>query len=259
MPTYNRLRLDPSTGKVSSRILEESVSSFFRQDYPNKHLLILADTPGQVLNVDLDGLPQDLCTVVNFSERLGSLGEKLNWAINQLEDDTYLTRWDDDDISLPNRLSLARDRIGDKELLIVQGWFYEPEPDTLIPEIGTFGFTSDLVKASVAKRALYATTRNCNEDQLFRAGLRAEVGPEHQVFQPTIDELHYIYRWSGTGQTHFSHVSGDTAFAQFEAREIIPGEFVIKPRWHRDYVAYADEAREKWKLSQLKQTDAAGT
>jgi len=52
-PTYNRL-------PKYQFLLEESIESFLRQDYPNKESIVLNDTPGQELRCEANGV-----TIVN--------------------------------------------------------------------------------------------------------------------------------------------------------------------------------------------------
>src|ERR1017187_5707985 len=84
------------------RILEEAVYSFLNQDYAGpKELLILNDFAQQTIFFEH---PQ--VTVVNLSERFGSVGEKRNAAAALCRHD-LLAVWDDDDIYLPHRLSFS--------------------------------------------------------------------------------------------------------------------------------------------------------
>ncbi len=254
MPTYNRFRRDPETGEMKSRLLEESIESFIRQDYQHKLLLILSDTPGQVVSVNQkvsDQRPVCPIHVLSYDKRFPSLGDKCNKGLEIArqaipEGRVLVSRWDDDDISLPNRISTMVERIGDHPLMTVGGWFYEPRQDELIADIGPIGFGQDVVDLDLALQVKYAATGKPDEDQRFRKAL-IEAASSYRVFHPNVDELCYIYRWGATGQTHFSGRSDDGAFANFEAGEIIPGDFVVEPRWYRDYVAYADECRARYK------------
>lgn len=98
MPTFNR----PATRPW---LLNEAVQSFLLQDYPNKELIICNDTPDQEL---LLARNHANIKVVNLPKRFDTLGNKLDWMIRNVAMGEYLCRWDDDDISLPWRLSLSR-------------------------------------------------------------------------------------------------------------------------------------------------------
>ena len=66
---------------------------------------MLNDCPGQDLLCDAPGV-----RVVNVPERFPTLGEKRNAGVALARGD-LIAPWDDDDISLPWRLSLSVDRI----------------------------------------------------------------------------------------------------------------------------------------------------
>ncbi len=90
MPTYGRPDYVP-----------ESLQMFLDQDYPNKELIILNDCCGQTYNYESDQV-----RVYNYSDRFASLGEKRNAAI-ELAKGEVIAIWDDDDVSLPWRLSYS--------------------------------------------------------------------------------------------------------------------------------------------------------
>ena len=52
--------------------------------------------------------------VVNLPDRYRTLGEKYN-AMVSLASGSLLAPWEDDDISLPHRLELSRERLGDRD------------------------------------------------------------------------------------------------------------------------------------------------
>ena len=81
------------------RLLEEAMQSFLIQDYPNKELIIVNDLAEQELRYEH---PQ--VKIFNFKERLPTHGEKRNKTV-ELSSGEILTSWDDDDISLPWRLT----------------------------------------------------------------------------------------------------------------------------------------------------------
>jgi glycosyltransferase involved in cell wall biosynthesis len=99
-PTFNRI-------SKRKHLLEEAIESFLRQDYPNKELILVNDAPGQVLVCDKPGV-----RIFNLSERFKTLGEKYNWAINAC-DGELICSFEDDDISLPHRLSFSAEQIED--------------------------------------------------------------------------------------------------------------------------------------------------
>jgi hypothetical protein len=88
-------------------LLEEAIESFLRQAYPNKELTVLDDCPEQELVCDAPGV-----RVINMPERFTTLGDKYNAAV-ALSRGELIAPWEVDDISLPWRLSLSVERLGD--------------------------------------------------------------------------------------------------------------------------------------------------
>ncbi len=88
MPTFGRPAYVP-----------EAVACFLQQDYPHKELILLNDCPGQMYVGDLPGV-----RIVNVPERFKTLGDKRNASI-EMASGEIIAVWDDDDISLPWRLS----------------------------------------------------------------------------------------------------------------------------------------------------------
>lgn len=90
--------------------INEAIESFKRQYYRNKELIILNDTPGQVLVYDDPSVK-----IINHPERFESAGARLNAAI-AASDGTYIAPWDECGISLPWRLA--------GEMMWVKGYEY---------------------------------------------------------------------------------------------------------------------------------------
>jgi glycosyltransferase involved in cell wall biosynthesis len=90
MPTYGR-----------PVFVNESVAIFMAQDYPAKELIIFNDCVGQTF---LGDLPQ--VRIVNVQRRYPTFGEKRNAAV-ELAEGPIIAVWDDDDVSLPWRLSFS--------------------------------------------------------------------------------------------------------------------------------------------------------
>ncbi len=89
-----------------ARFLREAVASFLAQDYPGpKELVVLNDYEDQTFALDHPEV-----RVVNAERRYRTLGDKRNAALALCSHDTVLV-WDDDDISLPHRISLSMRRL----------------------------------------------------------------------------------------------------------------------------------------------------
>ena len=89
-------------------LLEEAIESFLRQDYAEKELIVLNDCAGQELVCDAPDV-----VVINLPRRFAPGREA------QCRDGagfgSLITKWDDDDISLPWRLSKSIERLADAD------------------------------------------------------------------------------------------------------------------------------------------------
>jgi glycosyltransferase involved in cell wall biosynthesis len=237
LPTFNRY---PQLGYL----VEEAVYSFLQQDYPDKELILLNDTPGQTLAFDH---PQ--VRVINASQRFPSLGAKLAWMIQQAQGD-YLCRWDDDDISLPWRLRYSMAALMAtyaNEWRSETHWFWQGNglkgritQKTVHP--GNTHIMS-IWHRDILRGATYpgSPCPSGYEDQTFNGHLRklgypyyGDEIPDHAIF--------YLYRW-GVSNVHLSGKGGgttmDQTYAELGDRTIWKERFTIQPRWHNDYIADA--------------------
>jgi hypothetical protein len=113
--------LCPTFGRCGSPwqyLLEESVESFLRQTDVHSELIILNDHPDQEIVFD-----HPRVRVVNHPERFRTLGEKYN-AMVSLASGALLAPWEDDDISLPHRLELSRERLGELDYYNPKRYWY---------------------------------------------------------------------------------------------------------------------------------------
>lgn len=242
-PTFNRY---PNYG----HLLEEAVESFLRQDYPSdkRTLFILNDTPGQTLRLADGVVERGNVVVMNKPERYTSLGKKRNDLIElaylNMQQDIILP-WDDDDISLPHRVSQAAHVLGS----YTRFWkpaYWNPKRYWYLPPTGlevpsTLGWGHNCSAMSFRAFRLVGGYQlvSGSEDALIDISLRKmeEIG--------TIDGLEslrakpaswpYIYRW-GTNNRHLSSRSDhDRHYLQIGQEPVQKGEFTINPRWLSDY------------------------
>lgn len=235
-PTYNRF---PQLG----HLLEEAVECFLRQDHADKELLILNDTPGQKLRFDLPHV-----RIFNSERRLPDLSAKIQYLIDRADGDVFC-RWDDDDLSLPWRLSYSLRRLaGAVEWRPENFWFASGERTW---QENRFPGNSH-VMAIFSRAALgliggrYPAGFSGGEDLTFNR-LLAEAGrPSRGELIPT-DEMFYVYRW-GTGSRHLSGVSDGSARphqSHWDALGRLPiarGTFTLRPHWRCDYLQIAAKA-----------------
>jgi glycosyltransferase involved in cell wall biosynthesis len=222
-------------------LLEEAIESFLRQDYPNKELIILNDTPGQELVCDAPGV-----RVVNVAERYPTLGAKHNAAIG-LAHGELIAPWDDDDISLPWRLSRSVERLGTSDYFNPKRHWYMNR-DELRPEpVSNVGHNLSLFTRAAWEQVGGYPSVPIGTDQAMDRALRASVGcvgMEDDRGKLAPDELFYLYRW-GVSAGHLSMARSDTERAEnwqrIGALPIEPGQFRLHPHWRQDYVALTRE------------------
>ena len=235
MLTYNK-------PPQSTHLVEESIESFLRQDYPLKELVILNDTPGQPLAL---ANPVPDVHVINLPRRVKSLGEKVNVCAAMSYGD-LLMRWDDDDIHLPWRIKLSVERIGQADYWKpARGWWCDAgQMELMSGFMGACCFTRE----AFAKVGGYPMM-GVGEDQHFEVRLK-NAGCRVDIGQVTDEEAFYVYRW-GTGSIHVSGY-GPEGYERCGQNEIIKGEFKLRPHWRLDYV---DEAKQSINRSTSPRTD----
>ena len=232
MPTFRRY---PDLGWL----VEEAVESFLRQDYPHAELIVGNDTPGQTLE-----FTHPRVQVVNWPTRFPTLSDKLIAMIDLARGDV-LCRWDDDDISLPHRLSLSVDRLGNNLEWRAENFWYDT--GTLVESrhpanTHTFGIWRREVLDRIGG---YPANHSGTEDVAFnRALVQAGLPARGDVLDH--EDIFYLYRWA-TGSRHISGGGGDEAafrdrYRQLGERPMVSGQFPIQPRWRRNHLARADQA-----------------
>jgi glycosyltransferase involved in cell wall biosynthesis/Sec-independent protein translocase protein TatA len=225
-PTYNR-------PPHYQHLLEEAIESFLRQDYPNKELIVINDCLGQELICDEPGV-----CVVNFGERFPSIGDKQNAAV-ALARGELIAPWDDDDISLPWRLSFSVERLGDAD-------YFNPRCYWFLDNDGlhfdhSMGYANN---ASLFRRAAFEgvggyPSESLGADAVLDAAfarLVQAVDPLRGDKELTRSEWFYIYRW-GVSPVHMSGSGVEDFYREVGILPVVEGRFHLFPHWRRDYVA----------------------
>jgi len=98
----------PTFGRFpnSSHLLNEAVGSFIWQNYEGpKELVILNDNENQTLTTNITNI-----RIINITSKIKTLGEKYNLML-ELVRGSIIFPWEDDDISLPNRIKQGVDKL----------------------------------------------------------------------------------------------------------------------------------------------------
>lgn len=221
----------PTFGKTKH--LNEAVESFHKQEYDNKELIIFSNYPKMDVVYDH---PQ--VKVINYKEDIVSIGACRNEA-NKYATGDYICTWDDDDISLPNRLKTQlhgllyyANRGGTKfgGASIINAYY--SENNVILKVIEKF-MSSSLIQTEYAMNNPYPQVDN--DDQYMYYKMQREGS---MVYINSI-EPQYIYRWN----TGTYHVSGNAssprevrdAMTAYTDRQGLPSIFHITPYWERDY------------------------
>jgi hypothetical protein len=231
-PTYGRY---PEYG----HLLEEAVESFARQDYPleRRELIILNDCPSQELICFTPGV-----RVVNSGFRYPTLGDKYN-ALCRLAHGTVLTCWEDDDISLPWRLTVGVRKLQESGANAFNPKAYWFLCVNVLQHEQMTGYAHNCTLYTREAWAMaggyppVSGPQDAAMDGRLRANCRVADGPL------SMEESGYIYRW-GVSNIHLSAHSPNTddAYRQHGKRPVEKGRFLVKSWWRQDYAALVQEA-----------------
>lgn len=221
----------PTFGKTKH--LEEAVESFHRQTYSNKELVIFNNYPRMDIVYDHPDV-----TVVNYREDIYSIGACRNEG-NKYAKGEYICTWDDDDISLPNRLKgqlegllYYANRGGTKfaGASITNAWY--SEGNVILKKIEKF-MSSSLISTTYWEDNQYPMVDDDDQWMYYK------MLHEGKMVYINSQEPQYIYRW-GTGTYH---VSGLTLSPKDQRTNMmmwadiagLPDTLTLHPYWERDY------------------------
>lgn len=224
-------------------VLDELVYSFLIQDYPGeKELIILNDYDELELIGDFPNV-----TIYNEKQRYSSIGLKNNECIERCSGEIIMI-WDDDDISLSNRISQT-------VMGIKNSPFFKPDTTYFYSQEGI-----KLNKRIITCCAAYTKEAwrevggfpdmNAGLDQAFEQRLKDKGLYMEQTIPD--DEASFIYRWfvSGEGTYHTSVYgwgNGLEEAAKHAKEHNIKGTYHITPQWREDYIALTREALARYK------------
>jgi glycosyltransferase involved in cell wall biosynthesis len=226
-------------GRVS--MLEESVESFLKQDYPADkcELIIVNDYPLQTL---VFNHPQ--VKIVNLVKTFETIGEKENYA-TELCQGEIICQWDDDDVALPNHLQNVAKYMTDN-VNILHWEIGVLCHSTGIENIGWIGNSGIVFRKTAWKAIGGHPLENAGYDMTFIETLHKHGG---RIFaKPSKEEASWFYMWGGRGyhmsgegtdhpgkpnaiQRHSNHIESQRLMGKIPI-----GEVIINPIWKVDYV-----------------------
>lgn len=238
MPTYNRAWTAP-------RMVGEAVYWFLRQNYPGpKELLILLDTPADApLHLDLPPGPD--VRVIHVPERFPHLAAKYDRLVREARGDVLMP-WEDDDVSLPNRVYETVMRLArtGADYWNPKGAFFQLGQDalSLCSPHSVHHNASGYTRAAWAKVGGYSAGLGMGnkQDLWMDRALRGAVKHADGWVGP--EDMTYVYRWGH--QANAPHLSGHPDPDRGWAAEALPaGPAHVTPAMVRDYAAEAEEYR----------------
>lgn len=242
----------PTYARVDT--LEELIYSFINQEYEGEsELIIVNDYPLQYLVFD-----HPKVKIFNIASPFKTIGEKINFCIEQTSFDIIAT-FDDDDIALPNHLTNISKYMkeGSPILHWAKGVYWNEPEITDITWIGNSGMVYWKEAWEAVKRI---PLENAGYDTTFVSKLQSLNTPTFA--SPEDDEVSWFYRWKfipGGKITRIGvyHQSGNGSDDEIkpnvlerhsvfieerrEAGFIPTGEIILNPRWHYDYLQQLKE------------------
>lgn len=221
----------PTVGKTKH--LEEAVQSFLMQTYPNKEMIIFNNYPRMDIAFEHPNVK-----VINYKGEINGIGDARNKG-NEFTTGRYVCTWDDDDISLSDRLvNLYANLISwehPRVVGVIGGALYSE--GNIIKKCDTIFASNSLISKEFLDTTPYDSVDD--DDHKMLAKLSKYNQGRFYVGEPT-----YIYRWA----TNTYHVSGFTTNVHNSRQRLLnwadsiglPSQYQLTPYWERDYQKDAD-------------------
>jgi len=216
-------------------LLAEAIQCFLLQDYPGeKEMVILNDHP-EIIVKPHPSIDIPTIKFVNLPERVATIGEKRNICCEMCTGDIIMPQ-DDDDISLPWRMSVSMQYMRNKH-------YFKPERYIKLRRGVISGVQKNVAHAMGAfskelwiKAGKYAVMQSGQDQTMENAFKKTGMRDVRSIKN---EELFYIYRWSSTGSYHLSTYGWNRGFANcasfVKKKQIKSGEYIIKPNWKNAY------------------------
>lgn len=242
------------------KVLEEAVESFLRQDYEGqKELIILNDFEKHKLYYDHPEIK-----IYNLDQKIYPLGKKFNETVKLCSGEILFT-WEDDDIYLPNRVSLTIKKMfeSNKKIFHTKQGYVEDGEKNILNSI-EYWKTSVLFHSNMAiYKDLFEEAGGYNEndeiDLDFKSMQKFFELENYQSEKISQNEIFYIYRIK-TGSYHATCLSyedksnlSNLAEQYVAENNQIFGEYKLNPYWRYNYCASVEKVKKtkKFKLFKL--------
>lgn len=237
----------PTFGRAPDyqHLLEEAIESFCRQDWPDKELIVLNDCPQQRLRCDADQV-----RVINIDARAPSLGQKYNVAIDLAHGD-LICPWEDDDLSLPWRMSRSIELLADHDYYNPRRYWYIDGGGLHHEHPVGVSHNCSMYRREAWQRAGRYPDISGPQDRLMDGRLRAAADVIETVGL-AVDNWFYIYRW-GISPHHLSAFPDSSGqckvyYDKMPTTGIEPGHYVLHPHYENDYEAMCRDHLSKHNL-----------
>ncbi|QDT40358.1 Glycosyl transferase family 2 [Gimesia alba] len=221
-------------------LLNEAIESFLRQDYQGEKELIILNDHSDILYEEFDH-PE--IHVFNIKQRFQSIGEKRNACCGLCTGDVIFP-WDDDDISLPWRISYSIEQMKNCSYYKPDRLWYWNKGSIRVSKTMAHGM-------GAWSRTLFDEVQGyphiqSGQDQAIEK-LFQKTGKRNV---PEINEkdIFYIYRFPGTGSYHlssFGYGNGLKGAEEFVSQKVRSGIYKIDPQWKQNYVGLSNDGVEQ--------------
>jgi glycosyltransferase involved in cell wall biosynthesis len=213
-----------------AELLIEAIESFHLQDYKGKkELVILNDCPEQTLKYEHPEV-----YIINTPKRFRTIGEKRNACIAMCSGDVIFA-WDDDDISLPWRITTSlKYKKEHPYFKNKRAWVWSNGEIRDKPVYNTYPSMACWDREFFEEVNGYAFMQSGQDielDNRFR-----KTGKRYCIEIPDKD-VYYIYRFGGTRRPHLSSYGYGKGWIEIGKRKIEEvGVIELNPHWKEDYV-----------------------